>query len=331
MTAKTATSILLEFCTQEKVAPPQYEPVIHGSNPSEFVMLVKAFNLIAKGSGRTKKEAKHAASQQLIEGLSRTDKYKNKLNIDPLPPPPPPPPPGTKDNYFGAILSLCMKHELQQPVIEEISVTGEGSHKPEFTYRCKLGTNETYGVAATKKEAKRIASEEMLKKLEAQLEREDSTSCDSSSICSNEVVPNVLPLMNLPTVEEVLAEYRRLKKPYLQPVVDGLRYRKNFFMNLPAGDRRMAQQVLTNRSDVVSAKEMVDQTCKVLNLKYEIKPMKTPPNYLRFCLIDTKYDCVFIEHSNKLFSRIVEYFKTMLKMQNLAEKRERINEMNNNF
>lgn len=66
MSGKTATSVLLEFCAQQKVAPPQYEPVNNENGPSEFIVLVKAFDLIAMGSGKSKKEAKHAASQQLI-------------------------------------------------------------------------------------------------------------------------------------------------------------------------------------------------------------------------------------------------------------------------
>lgn len=66
MSAKTATSILLEFCAQQKVAPPQYESVNDENGPSQFIVLVKAFDLIAKGSGQSKKEAKHAASRQLI-------------------------------------------------------------------------------------------------------------------------------------------------------------------------------------------------------------------------------------------------------------------------
>lgn len=66
MTAKTATSILTEFCAQEKVAPPTYESVINDSDPSVFLILAKAFDLIGKGYGRTKKDAKHAASKQLL-------------------------------------------------------------------------------------------------------------------------------------------------------------------------------------------------------------------------------------------------------------------------
>lgn len=192
----------------------------------------------------------------------------------------------------------------------EISVTGVGSHHPEYTFCLELGTFKTYGIANSKKEAKRKASEEMLKLLEVLLEKEDSTSCDSNSISSSEVVPNVLPLVELPTVEEILAQYRRLRKPYLQPVVSGIRYRKNFFLKFSPAERHNAHQVLTN--SYLSPIEIVDQTFKVLNLKYEIKSMDKPPNFKRFCLVDSKYDCTLIEHANILFPRIIDYLKTML-------------------
>lgn len=217
------------------------------------------------------------------------------------------------------------------PSIDEISVTGAGSHRPEFTFRCRLGRIEKFGVGPTKKEAKRKASEEMLMHLKVSLV-DDSTSCDSSSICSNETVPDVLPLLELPTVEETLAEYRRLRKPYIQPAVDGLRYRKDFFIKLPADDRRRAQKILNNRGGVLSDRDIVDQVCKALNLKYEFKAMSTPINYRRFSLVDSKYDCVLIEHSDRLCGRIIEYFKTMLNMQKLTDRRQIINdEENNNF
>lgn len=68
MTAKTATSILMEFCAQEKVAPPTFESVSNDSvcGPGTHMVFAKAFDLISKGIGRTKQDAKHAASKELL-------------------------------------------------------------------------------------------------------------------------------------------------------------------------------------------------------------------------------------------------------------------------
>lgn len=68
MSEKTATSILLEYCSKSKVAQPQYEIVSQAGTPNNpiFTISVKAFGCVANGSGHSKSLAKHAASQALI-------------------------------------------------------------------------------------------------------------------------------------------------------------------------------------------------------------------------------------------------------------------------
>lgn len=66
MNKKTPVSVLTEFCAQNKVPLPEYESVNQDRNPNVFEILVYAFKIMAKGSGRSKCEAKHAASQALL-------------------------------------------------------------------------------------------------------------------------------------------------------------------------------------------------------------------------------------------------------------------------
>lgn len=67
MNGKTPVSVLIEFCIQHKVAPPQYEHVNPtNNNPILFEYFVRAFEFMARGSGKSKSEAKHAASQALL-------------------------------------------------------------------------------------------------------------------------------------------------------------------------------------------------------------------------------------------------------------------------
>lgn len=65
---KTPTSVLAEFCAKEKEALPRYETVTSESNPNVpiFSISANAFGFTTIGVGRTKNEAKHAASQNLI-------------------------------------------------------------------------------------------------------------------------------------------------------------------------------------------------------------------------------------------------------------------------
>lgn len=55
---------------------------------------------------------------QYIDGLSKMDEYKQKLNVNLHQPLPPPPPEIVNENFYGAILNICLRHNLQQPRYE---------------------------------------------------------------------------------------------------------------------------------------------------------------------------------------------------------------------
>lgn len=64
MSDKTPVSRLQEFCAQEKCAPPSYEFKENENNSK--VCFVTTLHVIAKGVGRSKIEAKHAACLEMI-------------------------------------------------------------------------------------------------------------------------------------------------------------------------------------------------------------------------------------------------------------------------
>lgn len=66
MSAKTAISILKEFCDKLKLAPPQYEAVKHENDPQMFIVVVSLVGFVANGTARSKIDAKHLASERLI-------------------------------------------------------------------------------------------------------------------------------------------------------------------------------------------------------------------------------------------------------------------------
>lgn len=66
MAEKTPVSVLQELCVQENKSVPMYEPLAHETEPKMFSYVVQAFGCIAKGSGRSKREAKHEASANLL-------------------------------------------------------------------------------------------------------------------------------------------------------------------------------------------------------------------------------------------------------------------------
>lgn len=66
MTEKTPASALKELCNQGKVSEPMFESIPHESDPKMFAYVVGAFDMFAKGSGRTKREARHNACANLM-------------------------------------------------------------------------------------------------------------------------------------------------------------------------------------------------------------------------------------------------------------------------
>lgn len=71
MSEKTPVSVLQELCIQEKDSVPMYESMPHESDPKMFTFVVEAFGFFAQGSGRSKREAKHDASANLISEFFR--------------------------------------------------------------------------------------------------------------------------------------------------------------------------------------------------------------------------------------------------------------------
>lgn len=66
MSEKTPVSVLQELCIQEHEHVPMYESIPHESDAKMFTFVVQAFGMFAQGSGRSKREAKHDASANLI-------------------------------------------------------------------------------------------------------------------------------------------------------------------------------------------------------------------------------------------------------------------------
>lgn len=69
MSEKTPVSVLQELCVQENNTSPIYESIPHETDPKMFSFVVQALGYYAQGSGRSKREAKHDASANLIGEL----------------------------------------------------------------------------------------------------------------------------------------------------------------------------------------------------------------------------------------------------------------------
>lgn len=70
MAEKTPVSVLQELCIQEGASVPIYDEQSNDTDTKTFTFVVHAFGKCAKGTGRSKREAKHKASEHLISKFS---------------------------------------------------------------------------------------------------------------------------------------------------------------------------------------------------------------------------------------------------------------------
>lgn len=177
---------------------------------------------------------------------------------------------------------------------------------------CKIGQNQCNGTALKKSEARKIAAKKMLELLDENI----STSDDSFDSDRFEAVPWVIPLLEMPSVKDVLDEYRRLRKPHIKPVTDPLRYRRNFFLKFPEANTKMAQDILKD-DEIFRPIEIVDRVLRALNLNYTVERVEN--NNRRFALVDCAFDCVIVGRDHELLPKVVDYLKIMLNVKNVEE------------
>lgn len=183
-----------------------------------------------------------------------------------------------------------------------VSSTGQ-DHRKEFTFVCKVEKYESYGTATKKKLAKQNAAMAMIKIIE-----------ENGTLRENHVALNI---EDLPTVEEVLAEFRRKKNGSVTEVTSNLRYRNDFFLKLPEENKIKAKKVLKqDYADLVQAKCIVHAAMLALDLKYEIKQIGR--NRAVFALKEPRYDCVITGNNDELLSRTIDYLRNMLNMENAS-------------
>lgn len=193
-----------------------------------------------------------------------------------------------------------------------VSSTGQ-DHQKQFTFACTVAKYECQGTASKKQLAKQNAAMEMIKLVEEKIEAHELASSNGVQRSGE-----TMSVEDLPTVEEVLAEYRRLKSKPTEPAVSNLSHRKDFFLNLPKQDQLRAKQVLIkHHSNSIEAQQIVHDTMKALNLEYEIK--RFGGSRAIFTLKDSdKFDCTIAERYDELFARVIDYLKTMLNMQKVS-------------
>lgn len=192
-----------------------------------------------------------------------------------------------------------------------VSSTGQ-DHQKQFSFACIVEKYQCQGTASKKQIAKQNAAMAMIKLIEEKIEANELDSVDGVQRSSV-----AMTIEDLPTVKEVLAQYRRMKCKSTVPAMSNLRHRKDFFLKLPEQNQMNAKQVLMNvYSNPVEAKYIVHETMKALKLKYDIR--KFGANRAIFTLNEPTFECTIAETCEELFGRVIDYLKNMLNMQTFS-------------
>lgn len=181
MPTKTPISALQEFCAQRGMTP-TYDLIANEGAVHEpvFVYRVVVGEIVAQGKGPSKKKAKHAAAQEALERIRQvvasaaggqdmavTEIFAKACKIE-VPSTGLVTDPDDDDvpgNPVGGLQEFTQKKLLRPPIYEFISEQGP-PHCREFVCIVHLGKLQDTGVGKSKKNAKRAAAYNMLKKLE---------------------------------------------------------------------------------------------------------------------------------------------------------------------
>lgn len=152
--SKTPISVLQEICVKNFKNAPVYEVIADGSGFDKvFAYKVKAFDEVATGYGKSKKDAKHEASIQMLRKLEH-------LNLSEEREPREAPPAG-EGNSVGDLHDICVARNIPLPQFNLVNATGP-SHNPDFTFECRVASVIRLAKHSTKKGAKQLAAYKML-------------------------------------------------------------------------------------------------------------------------------------------------------------------------
>ncbi|VEN58551.1 unnamed protein product [Callosobruchus maculatus] len=174
MPSKTPVSVLQELLSRRGVTP-KYELVQIEGAIHEPIFRYRVFlsnELVATGTGRSKKDAKHAAAKNLLDVLTgkMTPEQANQSNGTP----------GAADitsqvvspyddkvmgNPIGWLQEMCMSRRWPPPFYEMEHEEGL-PHERQFTIACQVLKYREVGTGKSKKLAKRMAAHKMWQTLQ---------------------------------------------------------------------------------------------------------------------------------------------------------------------
>lgn len=227
--------------------------------------------------------------------LKDTERFKHKLGAVPSLPRQ-----TSEGDAVGNLLDICIQRNWPIARFEVLQAYGE-PHKPIFTVICQVASIKRTGTASTKKTAKQIAAREMLAILQHVQQPESQQQ---------------VATLDLEPPKKIMRTYREWKNSDVKHTTVRLGERHNHWMRFPKEDRDAVYDIL-HSNDVANYTdlELVDFVCKKLDLTYDVKTVAKHPLQHSVFTLHGDYDTVLIGKPDKLYERVVDYFKTMMNFQ----------------
>ncbi|XP_053667230.1 uncharacterized protein LOC128716335 [Anopheles marshallii] len=291
---KMPVTLLQEMCAKNKSSLPLYQYIdeeisLHAPNVKIFTYKVSALGKQANGVGRSKQEAKHEAAWQLIRlaldlPACADDEIVAALGVD----------------RVCQVRDICIQRNFPLPEIELVRNYGP-SHAPVFEYECRIQEIVRRGVHATKKGAKQIACQEMIKTLQSMPVEEESLQLLPLDMAIEEADD---------TNENIIKTYREyttsdIKKKLGVSIAD----RHTFFLELPQERIDEARRLLMDPNE--SEREKCFRIATTLGLKSKI--LTSNPNLptikgnhmSTFELLNPDFDCLIIGEGEAFYTKVV--------------------------
>uniref|UniRef100_A0A182IT66 DRBM domain-containing protein n=1 Tax=Anopheles atroparvus TaxID=41427 RepID=A0A182IT66_ANOAO len=316
---KTPVQLLQEMCLKLNTSLPTYqfqgeESSPLGKNMKIFSHIVHAMNYEATGIGRSKQDSKHEAAWQLIrtvlnlpadesDDLAAAAEERNMHAAVEL-----------VTDRVNQLRDICIQRNFPLPEFELVRSYGP-SHAPVFEYEVRIRDIVRRGSHSTKKGAKQIACQEMIKTLQELPVDECFLQVQSlDDALQEEEMTN----------DQLIRTYREYtqsdnKKKLGVQLAD----RHKYFLELPKERISEAYRIMLDQHETTREKCSLIPTA--LGLKFKITPnnillpTKRGYNMSTFDLLNPDYDCFIFGQGEEFYSEVYQYFCRMLNFQQLGK------------
>ncbi|XP_035776058.1 uncharacterized protein LOC118458045 [Anopheles albimanus] len=310
---KTPVTMLQEICMSKRVPTPSYHYIGESSSPAgpnvkTFQHKVLAMGQEALGLGRSKQDSKHEAAWQMIRLLldipPDEDEQQGVVSSG-----------GTAEDApldvgvdkVSQVRDICVQRNFPLPEFELVRSYGP-SHAPVFEFECRIREIVRRGSHSTKKGAKQIACQEMIKTLQAMPVEETSLQLVAVDTAIEQEENDM---------EKVIQTYREYSQSDNKKRLGvSIAERYKFFQELP--ESRIAEALSVMADDSETVREKCFRIPQALGLKYTIKQHDTnvpttDGGYMgTFELNNSEYDCYIVGLGDELFENVYRYFMNML-------------------